>query len=479
MGNTNVRLIARQVFDHIRRSGGAKGLIFFFILLLAASLWIGYSAAKEQQQLALQYKKEVRERWEDNPDKHPHRMAHYGYVAFRQAYPLGFFDYGLEAYLGKSVFLEAHKQNTVNFSDAGLSSGMLRFGQLSAAMILQLLMPLLLFFLGHDLIAKEKEDGTLKLLLVQGVSPKVLIWGKALGLWWIGLLILLPSSLLGLFFLFLGPIEGEILLRYFLMVGMYAVYLMLISLVAVLVSARSHSAKSALIYLIGCWLLFTLVVPRLAQVAGQHLYPSPSKIAFDTAVEAELIRHGDSHNPDDPHFKALKDSLLQTYQVDSTHKLPFNYSGFIMKEGEKLSAETFNRHQDSLIHIFNDQQGVLRITGLANPYLALKHLSMALAGTDYAAFTQFQRDTETFRYGLAQTLNDLQIQYISNMVSGSADKNAVIDRRFWEAMPDFEQGFPHLRDVFGREMMSWLAVVMWFFLLVLAVQRSKNCFKEF
>jgi ABC-2 type transport system permease protein len=478
MGSTNVGLISQQVFDHIWRSRGAKGLIFFFITLLAASLWIGYAAAKEQQQLALHYKKDVRERWEDNPDKHPHRMAHYGYVAFRQAYPLGFFDYGLEAYLGKSVFLEAHKQNTVNFSDAGLSSGMLRFGQLSAAMILQLLMPLLLFFLGHDLIAKEKEDGTLKLLLVQGVSPQTLIWGKAIGLWWVGLLILIPGILLGLLFLFLGPLDLEVLVRYLLLAGTYALYLLLISLIAILVSARSATAKSALIYLIGCWLLFTLILPRLAQVGGQHLFPSPSKIAFDTAVEAELIRHGDSHNPDDPHFKALKDSLLNTYQVDSTHKLPFNYSGFIMKEGEKLSAETFNRHQDSLIHIFTDQQKVLRITSLINPYLALKHISMSLAGTDYAAFTQFQIDTEAFRYKLAQTLNDLQIKYISNKVSTSADKSAVIDRKFWEEMPDFEQRFPSLREVFLTEILSWLSVLVWSFLLVMAVQRSRSWFQE-
>ncbi|NJL77175.1 MAG: DUF3526 domain-containing protein [Saprospiraceae bacterium] len=101
-------------------------------------------------------------------------------------------------------------------------------------------------------------------------------------------------------------------------------------------------------------MFFTLIMPRIAQVIGQNGYPSPSKIEFDKAVEADLIKQGDSHNPDDPHYKVLKDSILQAYQVDSTHNLPFNYAGLVMREGEKLSAETYNQHQNRLINIINN-----------------------------------------------------------------------------------------------------------------------------
>jgi ABC-2 type transport system permease protein len=92
------------------------------------------------------------------------------YVAFRQKYFLSFFDFGMDAYTGKSVFLEAHRQNTVNFSEAGQSGSLLRFGQISVAMILQTLLSLLLFFWGYDLVARERAEGTLKLLLTQGLS---------------------------------------------------------------------------------------------------------------------------------------------------------------------------------------------------------------------------------------------------------------------------------------------------------------------
>jgi ABC-2 type transport system permease protein len=129
-------------------------------------------------------------------------------------------------------------------------------------------------------------------------------------------------------------------------------FLLIMCLLTIFISAKSQSSKSALTQLIGCWLVFTLVLPKISQVVGQNLYHSPSKIEFDTAIEAELIKLGDSHNPNDPHFSALKDSLLKAYGVDSTHKLPFNYGGVVMQEGERLSAEVFNRHQKQLVQSY-------------------------------------------------------------------------------------------------------------------------------
>ncbi|MEL7162376.1 MAG: hypothetical protein AAFN92_16580, partial [Bacteroidota bacterium] len=39
---------------------------------------------------------------------------------------------------------------------------------------------------------------------------------------------------------------------------------------------------------------------------------------------------------------------------------------------------------------------------------------------------------------LAQTMNELQMEYISNTVKSSADKNAVLDRKHWHDFPKFE-----------------------------------------
>ncbi|MEM9886801.1 MAG: DUF3526 domain-containing protein [Bacteroidota bacterium] len=473
-----LQLLSKHTLQHLLKNSSTKWLIGVFNVLLLFALMAAYSSSLEQAHTLDHYSHDVRERWENNPDKHPHRMAHYGYVAFRQKYPLSFFDYGMDSYLGNAVFLEAHRQNTINFSEASLSNGLLRFGEISAALILQLLVPLLLFFWGFALIAGEREQGRLRLLLAQGTNWSELIIGKTLGLFALSLMLLLPSTIVALILLFFHPLLAnapDVLLSFGTLAVGYLIYLFIMSLLAVWISATCQTSKTALIQLIGCWLFFTLMLPKLAQVTGQVFYPSPSKIEFDTAVEEELLEQGDSHNPDDPHFKGLKDSLLAAYQVRSTKELPFNFSGYIMREGERLSTETFRRHQSQLMNRYQQQQNLLRWTAAINPYIAIKNLSMAMSGTNFLAYRNFQDQAEEYRYNLAQTMNELQIKYISNNASSSADKKARISQQYWKDFADFQHQFLSFKTIIKHESLSLLSLLLWLAgLLFLATFSTRN-----
>jgi ABC-2 type transport system permease protein len=385
----------------------------------------------------------------------------------------------MDSFVGNTVFLEAHRQNTVNFSKASLSTGLLRFGEISAAMILQILLPLLLLFWGFNLIAQERENGTLKIILSQGVSWQELIWGKTMGLFSLSFYMLIPSILISLIFLIFNDLSFENFIRFAGISLVYSIYLFIISGTAVWVSAKSQKSKTALVKLIGFWLLMILVLPKLAQVISQSVHPSPSKIEFDTAVEAEIVKQGDSHNPNDPHYKAIKDSLLNAYGVDSTHKLPFNYSGYIMREGERLSAETFNKFQSALEEDYRKQQNLVKVSALISPFMAVKNLSMALSSTDFATYNDFQKQAESYRYNLAQTMNELQIKYISNKAKNSADKKAIISKKHWEELPHFDYQFLGLGNSIKQEIISIISIVFWLMAFVLLVKYQSKHLKAF
>jgi ABC-2 type transport system permease protein len=474
-----IKLFAAQTRAEILRNRSTIWLMGICNVLLIFALIVGHKNLRFQQNLVKEYSHDVRERWENNPDKHPHRMAHYGYLAFRDKHPLSFFDYGLDAFVGNTVFLEAHRQNTVNFSKASLSTGLLRFGELSAATILQILLPLLLLFWGFGLVAQERENGTLKIILAQGVSWQDLLWGKILGLFSLSLGSSLPAMIISFIFLIINDLSFENFTRFLGIFLIYHIYLLLISGVAVWGSASSQKSKTALVKLIGFWLLMILVLPKVAQVVSQSVYPSPSKIEFDTAVESEIVKQGDSHNPNDLHYKAIKDSLLVAYGVDSTHKLPFNYSGYIMREGERLSAQTFNEHQKSLVQGYQNQQNLVKITALFSPFLAVKNLSMALTGTDFGTYNDFQNQAENYRYNLAQTMNELQIKYISNKAKNSADKKAIISKKHWEELPPFEYRFLGLFTALKQEIFSILSIVFWLLGFVYVVKYHAKNLKVF
>ena len=101
-------LITNHTFKSILKSSTNRWLIGAFLLLVLTALISSYQNDRLYSHDVAHYSKDIRDRWESNPDKHPHRMAHYGYVAFRSKYPLSFFDKGLDSYLGNVIFLEAH-----------------------------------------------------------------------------------------------------------------------------------------------------------------------------------------------------------------------------------------------------------------------------------------------------------------------------------------------------------------------------------
>ena len=83
--------------------------------------------------------------------------------------------------MGVAVWLEAHKQNDFRYRPAQDATAVARFGELSAAAVLQLLVPLLIILLGFSAFAGERDLGTLRQLLSLGVRPRDLAAGKALG----------------------------------------------------------------------------------------------------------------------------------------------------------------------------------------------------------------------------------------------------------------------------------------------------------
>ncbi|PTB91957.1 ABC transporter permease, partial [Marivirga lumbricoides] len=124
-----ILLIARHFWTSIFKSKILYTLFGVIIILLFYAAYSGVSY-HDQNHFRTEHQEMARQSWEANPDKHPHRMAHFGTFAFRIKYPLSIFDFGIESYTGNAIFLEAHKQNMVNFSDAGFSTGLLRFGEL-------------------------------------------------------------------------------------------------------------------------------------------------------------------------------------------------------------------------------------------------------------------------------------------------------------------------------------------------------------
>ena len=166
-----IRTIAYKELLEMVRDGRFQWVAGILIVLLLTALavgWRNYEEISAERELA---QSTVRDQWLKQPEQNPHSGVHYGIYAFRPSTFLSSLDPGLEPYVGATVWLEAHLQNQFVARPADDASAVQRFGQMTVAMVLQVLLPLLIILVSFAVFAGEKEQGTLRQLISVGVKP--------------------------------------------------------------------------------------------------------------------------------------------------------------------------------------------------------------------------------------------------------------------------------------------------------------------
>lgn len=436
----------------------ALGLVLTLLALAAAV--VGQARHDAEVAQRARYQDLVGSQFREQPDRHPHRVSHYGYLVFRPRAPLGFFDSGVERFTGTSVFLEAHRQNSANFSDAAQGGSGERFGELNLALVLQFLVPLFIFAVAGVSVTREREDGTLALLLCQHASWRVLLGGKMLGSVLLVALLTLPGVVVASAWLATrAEVQwtGDFVARGVALLLLHALFWAACAAFAVSVSARQKTSRGALVLLLSTWIALWVVLPRVLPAVSTALHPIPSRAAFDAAVEARAREQGDSHDPNDPHFAQLRQETLARYGVSRVEELPLNYGGIVMQYGEKATSDAYREFAAQLLATYQRQARILEAAGTLSPFLAVRALSMTLAGSDLAHVAEFDRQAEAYRYALIQSLNDLHINEVDQArdryteTADGAPSRARIDRAFFERLPTFTyQPFTLAQAMKGR-----------------------------
>ncbi len=462
-------LIAR---DELRLMARNRVAVIAFALLVLLTLVAVASSWAHQRGIAElrdRHQHEAQHAFEAQPDRHPHRMVHYGHFIFRPLGPLAAFDPGVDAFTGNSMFLEGHRQNTANFGDVRQSSLLVRFGQLTPAFVLQVVAPLLLIFLGYGALSRETERGTLRLLMLQGATRGQVVRGKLLAVGAVALLAGLPA-MIGL--LALAGQPGALALPMLVIAAGYAAYLALWAVLILLVSALVRRSRDALLALVTLWAIAIVLLPRVAPDVANAAVPLANRLQTDVAIARDLRTMGDSHNPNDPHFAAFKQSVLDRYGVKKVEDLPVNYKGVVGMEGERMTSSLFNRYAATSFAAQSEQNAIVEGIGLLSPAIALRSLSMAAAGTDFANHRRFLEQAEAYRYALVQRLNRMQAEDVTfaddTATDADADRRKRVSAGNWQAMPDFRFAAPS-GEALAAGALPGLAIVLGWLALAAAL----------
>jgi ABC-2 type transport system permease protein len=458
--------IAKKEFIQTLRDSRFRVMALIIFMLMLTSVLVSRSYYQKLSREHQQARQTARAHWENQGDKNPHSAAHFGTFAFKPVQPLSLIDNGLDKYVGISIFMEAHRQNDAEHKQMADSSSLARFGELTPAFVFTYLIPLLIILMAFSVFSAEKESGTLRMLLSQGVSKTTLAWGKITGIWLLLAALLLPVFLAGLLFLMSSPaVSGEELGRYGYMVLVYLLYFGIFIHVSVLVSALSRNSTVALVALLGFWMLSCLLVPRVTTNLSKKLYPSPNPVEFQMAIKKEIEEGVDGHNPFNEVSQKFEKEILAKYGVDSVSQLPFNYWGLIMQKGEEHETGVYARHLQNLQDIYLRQLRFHQTLSFLSPTVLARMLSMQFARTDLLTHYHFQKTAENYRVALVRELN-----YDLKDNSKYDDWNYTAGRDLFKRNIRFSYQPVPLSETMGQAKAALGLLVLWFaFSLVAAL----------
>lgn len=455
-----VLIIARKELRESLRDGRFRILAMSILALLLVALAAGWLETRQARLAIETAEASERASWLGQGAKNPHSAAHFGRYAFKPRPPLASLDRGVDDYLGTAVWLEAHWQDPFTLRPAEDRTAVQRFGELTAAFTLQVLAPLLLVLLGFAAFAGEKENGTSLLLSSLGLEGRTLVLGKALGLGGALALVLVPATLMGagvaLFAAREGPSSDSGVMAAVFLVLIYGAYFMTLLAIVLAISAKARNPRSALVTLLGLWMLCNLVAPRLTADLAERLYPIPSPRAFFAGIEADTI-HGlaDTGNLQERH-QALVEQVLTEHGVESLAELPVNFAGLSLQASEEHSNLVYDKHYGELWQLYADQERVHLWAGLVSPRLAVRALSMAVAGTDISRHRHFAQAAESYRRVLVKYLNDDMTHN-----AGEASFGYRAGEELWHSTPSFAYRPPDLGEVLRRQVPAIGLLVAW------------------
>ncbi|MFQ5568708.1 MAG: ABC transporter permease subunit [Rhodothermales bacterium] len=274
------------------------------------------------------------------------------------------------------------------------------FGSFDFLFIVQVVFSLLAVLLAFDMIAGEKERGTLRAVLANRVPRDSILLGKFIGGFIVLWLVFTVGALLLYLMLVLFDgrfVEGEMLGRVVFIFGVATLFLAAFYSLGLMISTFCHSTRTAIVALLVIWVVLQLVIPKAGEMLAAVVVP----VRSEEAVRIEKARIVEELN-DDLDEKA--GDLFTQITGHSDFQGAFEFLGsdapeaLRFKEAYQEAAQESQRRQRDQVREVDQafqrekarQQRVSRGVALLSPAAALSLLVTDAAGTGDLAYRNYR-----------------------------------------------------------------------------------------
>ena len=283
----HLAVVRMELADAVRQPRtlivGLVALVFFAVAFVQ-----GAARVSAEAQAVTAAQAENRRAWLAQPPQNPHGAAHFAVLLAKPQAPLQALVAGADGALAGHVFTDAHRLVPA----AGAQAADLPIGQAvgarGAAFALVALLPLLAVLAGADLVAGEKERGTLRLVFANPVGRRRWLLAKLAGRT-AGFLAVVGLAA-GLAWVLTGGVpigDGDRLAAFGLLSG---IYLAAWVAVGALCSVFAQRVASAALAAVALWIGLVIVVPRVIASVAELGDPMPATSPARMATRVEEVK---------------------------------------------------------------------------------------------------------------------------------------------------------------------------------------------
>jgi ABC-type transport system involved in multi-copper enzyme maturation permease subunit len=221
---------------------------------------------------------EYRERLE-NVKVYSELVLRGGLTVDKRPEPLGLLCEGVEKYLNGTVAISHGRVPTVRSSAGQGNPLMAGLASLDLSLIVRVIFSLLALLFVYDSISKERERGTLSLLISNPVPRHQVLLGKYLGILLSLFVPILFSMLAGVLIILLSPdvtLSSSDGIRLVLISLISLLYVSVFCNIGIFVSSRCSRSTTSLMFLLFFWVTFILLVPKASSYVASYVKPASS-----------------------------------------------------------------------------------------------------------------------------------------------------------------------------------------------------------
>lgn len=157
------------------------------------------------------------------------------------------------------------------------------FGRFDFMFTVQMVISLMVLLLASDLVAGEKELGTLRGMLSNSVPRHTVLIGKLIGGFVAVWLPFAVAFLIGLIVLNIATFplrDTQIVLRIAAMFVAASFFILVYYTIGLMVSASVSRARTSLVAILLAWIVLQLVIPKVSDMAASVVYPIRTGTVF-------------------------------------------------------------------------------------------------------------------------------------------------------------------------------------------------------